>query len=184
MNTEPFAHVKIDGILDPDDANAALDWLRTAAPWNLRIESFYEQHEFSLLTHRPPGQLEALVEGAFLDRVQELLQRTLSPNRQLALVDVSAHRLTSGQTIRVHNDYLGQDETHRLLIQLNTGWSIENGGLLMLFSGPKPENLSHVVMPTHGSGFAFEISRHSFHAVSTVNAGERFTIVYTFREAT
>lgn len=51
----------------------------------------------------------------------------------------------------------------------------------MLFADDTPESVRHVVMPTHGSGFAFEISPVSYHAVSSIRSGERYTLVYTFR---
>ena len=89
--------------------------------------------------------------------------------------------LRSKQTIRIHNDYLDGEETHRLLIQLNAGWDRKQGGLLMLFGDKRPESLARTIVPTHGSGFAFEISQASFHAVSSITDGERFTLVYTFR---
>jgi len=67
------------------------------------------------------------------------------------------------------------------LIQFNAGWEVSQGGLLMLFGADTPETLQTVLLPTHGSGFAFEISAKSFHAVSSIKAGERYTLVYTFR---
>jgi Rps23 Pro-64 3,4-dihydroxylase Tpa1-like proline 4-hydroxylase len=114
--------------------------------------------------------------------VRELIRDHFEISGHLALVDVSAHKLTLGQTIRIHNDAIEGEETHRVLIQLNDRWSIANGGLLMLFGSRAPEDLRSVIEPTHGSGFAFEISDRSFHAVSTINAGERFTLVFTFRD--
>ena len=79
-----------------------------------------------------------------------------------------------GQTIKIHNDYLGAEESHRLLIQLNEGWEASQGGLLMLFGAAEPESLQGVLLPVHGSGFAFEISPKSFHAVSSIVGGERY----------
>jgi hypothetical protein len=37
---------------------------------------------------------------------------------------MSAHKLTAGQTIRIHNDWIRGEETHRVLIQVNDGWSM------------------------------------------------------------
>ena len=58
------------------------------------------------------------------------------------------------------------------------------GGLLMLFRSEAPESVHSALLPTHGSGFAFEISANSFHAVSSIRTGERYTLVYTFRRQT
>ncbi|MEL0254191.1 MAG: 2OG-Fe(II) oxygenase, partial [Novosphingobium sp.] len=77
--------------------------------------------------------------------------------------------------------FLGREETHRLLVQFNRGWPFENGGLLMTFASERAEDLAEAFVPMHGSAFAFEISPRSFHAVSTIHNGERFTLVYTFR---
>jgi Rps23 Pro-64 3,4-dihydroxylase Tpa1-like proline 4-hydroxylase len=179
--TDPFPHIRVPGILTSQAADQVLRWLQTSAPWTLRVESFYEQHEFSLLSADLGQEVAHLVTPDFVDEIRrELLARFLIAD-DLALVDIGAHRLTSGQTIRIHNDYLQEKETHRLLIQLNDGWGVDRGGLLLLFAGDEPESLQSVVMPTHASGFAFEISPSSYHAVSSIREGERYTLVYTFR---
>ncbi len=177
----PFPHAVIQQILSHGDADAVLGWLADGAAWTLRVENFYEQHEFSLLSTDLPPVARPLVHGEFIARVADHLVETFELRARPSLVDVSAHRLTPGQTIRVHNDFIGDEETHRVLIQLNAGWSAEQGGLLMLFASEDPASVRNVILPKHGSGFAFEISPRSFHAVSTIKSGERYTLVYTFR---
>jgi Rps23 Pro-64 3,4-dihydroxylase Tpa1-like proline 4-hydroxylase len=181
-SSEPFPHLKVPGLLNADLARRAREWLRTDAPWRLRVASFYEQHEFSLLTTNGPDVILQLTAGMFVDNLRNMLSHNFRSASDLILVSISAHRLTCGQTIRIHNDWLGTGkESHRFLIQLNDGWSVEQGGLLMLFGSKSQRDLRTVVLPINGSGFAFEISERSFHAVSTVRSGERFTLVYTFR---
>ena len=51
----------------------------------------------------------------------------------------------------------------------------------MLFADERPESVREVIVPMHASGFAFEISPRSHHAVSSIRDGERLTIVYMFR---
>lgn len=177
----PFPHFHVPRILEPEDADRALAWLRDRAPWSLRVESFYEQHEFSLQSTRLDPEVAALASPPFVEAIRGALVARFGVARGLDLVDISAHRLTPGQTIRVHNDFIDGEETHRLLIQLNDGWSAERGGLLMLFGDSRPESVRRIVVPTHGSGFAFEISPVSYHAVSSIRDGERYTLVYTFR---
>ena len=51
-------------------------------------------------------------------------------------------KLVKGQTIRIHNDYLGEEEeaeTHRILLQLSENWKEDNGGYLMFFIDSKSD---------------------------------------------
>jgi Rps23 Pro-64 3,4-dihydroxylase Tpa1-like proline 4-hydroxylase len=100
---------------------------------------------------------------------------------KLDLVEVTAHKLLPGQTIRIHNDYVEGGESHRLLIQLNRGWTDSQGGLLMLFDSSRIDDVRRVIRPLHASATAFAISAKSFHAVSTIRGGERYTLVYSFK---
>ena len=177
----PFPHARIPCLLPAGDAGAMLAWLEARAPWKLRIEHFYEQYEFSLLTSDLSDEVKSLVQSSFIETLREEIRRVFRLPADLDLIDVNAHRLTGGQTIRVHNDFIEGEETHRLLVQLNSGWTLENGGLLMLFNSGEPEDVSSLILPKHGSAFAFEISPRSFHAVSQIKDGERYTIVYSFR---
>ena len=54
----------------------------------------------------------------------------------------------------------------------------------MLFGSTRAEDIRRAVRPLHGSVFAFEISPRSFHALSTIQEGERYTLVYSFRSLT
>lgn len=177
----PFPHLRIPDILSQARANTLLNWLSSSAPWKLRVENFYEQHEFSFQSASLGNEVRFLVGPSTIDYIKTALRDAFDLSENLALVDVNAHRLTPGQTIRIHNDFIEGQETHRLLIQLNNGWTQEKGGLLMLFHGERPEDISNIILPRHGTGFAFEISPRSFHAVSKINDGERYTIVYSFK---
>lgn len=96
-------------------------------------------------------------------------------------VSVVAHKLLEGQRIGVHNDYLSGQESHRLVVQLNHGLSDDDGGFLMLFNSDDPSDISRIMRPVHLSGFAFEISPASFHAVSQIHGGARYSIIYSLR---
>jgi Rps23 Pro-64 3,4-dihydroxylase Tpa1-like proline 4-hydroxylase len=183
VSLTPFPTMKVPAVLPAALAGTLLQWFEGQAPWSLKETDFYEQHEFSLLGTSLPSSLAALTSESFVSSVASGLKDAFSVSGQLELTEVAAHRLQAGQTIRIHNDYLAGDETHRLLIQLNSGWVAENGGLLMLFSGDRPEDVTDIILPRSGSGFAFEISARSYHAVSTIRAGRRYTLVYTFRRA-
>lgn len=180
--TAPFSHAVCGRLLDVATAEAAIAWFETGAPWRLKEASFYEQYECNLHEAELPEPIAALVAPGF---VRDLSRRMLGPisGEEFELTEVNAHKLVAGQTIRIHNDYIGGEETHRVLVQLNRGWDDANGGMLMLFSGPRAEDVARIVRPTHASATSFEISPSSFHAVSTIHSGERFTLVYSFRRA-
>ena len=156
-----------------------IEWLETEAPWKLTSTDFYEQYEFSLLHATPAPIVRRLIDPETLRSLRDLMsgyfRRALSER-----VDVTAHKLVAGQTIRIHNDYISGGESHRLLLQLNRGWEPAHGGYLMFFGGPEPESVCKVIDPGNGSVQAFAISPRSWHAVSTVHGGERFTVVYSF----
>ncbi len=178
FETLPFEHF-VGRCMLPAVCMGCLDWLEKEAPWELTIAEFYEQYEFSLL-HAP---LAPVVQPLVYPETLAELRRRMFEHFRHPLserVDVTAHKLVREQTIRIHNDYILGGESHRLLLQLNRGWEPLHGGYLMLFGGPEPEMISKVVEPRNGSVQAFAVSPRSFHAVSTVHAGERFTIVYSF----
>ena len=164
----------------PSDAGHDwLDWLETDAPWTLTTTDFYEQYELSLLHVSLPPVVQYLASAETLTALRNRMARHF--HKPLSgRVDVTAHKLVPRQTIRIHNDFIAGGESHRLLLQLNRGWKAEHGGYLMLFDGPEPETVSKVLEPRHGSVQAFAISPRSYHAVSTVHGGERFTVVYSF----
>ena len=178
---EPFPYFCTPALLASSDGERVLSWLSSDAPWTLRTTDFYEQHEFSLLNAKLDDTLTPLIEPCFTAPVMAEMRRRFRIQGKLSITEVAAHRLVQGQTIRVHNDYLGGEETHRLLVQLNSGWAPEQGGLLMFFGSRFAQDVRRVLSPLHRSAVAFEISPSSFHAVSQIKTGERFTLVYTFK---
>jgi Rps23 Pro-64 3,4-dihydroxylase Tpa1-like proline 4-hydroxylase len=180
LRYEPFPHTATNGLIATDLADAALRWMETDALWTLRVASFYEQWEIHLDSETLPMGLAPLTAPTTVNRLVQTMLQPLT-EEEVQLTDITAHKLIVGQTIRIHNDYLEGQESHRLLIQLNRGWSDSLGGLLMLFGSAQPEDIRRAVRPLHGSGFAFTISPRSFHAVSTIQGGQRFTLVYSFK---
>ena len=179
LQLKPFRYSVIPEALEPNVGNALLNWLEKDAPWTLRIEEFYEQHEFTVSSEVLPAHLRELVSKAELSPLREHVAKLFDV--QLAeRIDITVHRLTNGQRIRIHNDHIPGQESHRLLIQLNRGWSDENGGTLMLFGRGGPTDVQKMLRPIHNSGLLFEISCDSLHAVTPIHRGERFTLVMSF----
>lgn len=180
---KPFRYSVIPSALQPDVAGTLLDWFEKDAPWTLRVAEFYEQHEFVVTNDVLPEHLRGLFSTTERDSLRAHVEQLFGV-RLAERIDVTAHRLTKGQRIRIHNDYIPGRETQRLLIQLNRGWLDENGGALMLFNSREPTDVHRILRPTHNSGLLFEISSDSLHAVTPINGGERFTLVMSFFSAT
>ncbi len=176
---EPFPYFTAFGGLGEFISAAFLEWLENEAPWELVETDFYEQHEFSLLDAPLPLPLTFLTERSFLRDLLVMVEGVFG-GRLSERIDCTAHKLEQGQTIRIHNDYIPGEETHRLLIQLNRGWRDAQGGYLMLFNSQDPSDVHRVLLPANDSVVGFAISERSNHAVSTVHGGERFTLVFSF----
>lgn len=176
---EPFQYFVSPEGFSQEVSLKILEWLESAAPWQLVEKDFYEQYEFNFLDARLPAHLAFLQEESFLAEVRtkaamifraELIER----------VDFNAHKLVPGQRIRLHNDFIPGQETHRLLIQFNRGWNDDQGGLLIFFNSAKPSDIHKAFRPFHNSAVGFAISSKSNHGVSTIHGGERFTLVFSF----
>lgn len=179
LESNPFEHLLVPRVFGEAGSEAVLAWLETSAPWRLKVASFYEQYEFSLLDCELPPAIDALLGGEVVQQVRSKVEAVFC-NRLDDRCDVTAHKLVPGQRIRIHNDYIPGQETHRVLVQLNRGWVDENGGILMLFASADAADLVKAFRPEHDAGFAFAISPASHHAVTPIVSGERYTLVFSF----
>jgi hypothetical protein len=178
----PYRHATYAGCLPPLTGAAVLDWLESEAPWTLKRTDFYEQYEFSCWDS-PSDVANFLTSNSVLrvvrTEMEEVFNRTFETN-----IGVVCHKLLAGQRIGIHNDYLAGEETHRLIVQLNREMSDRDGGFLMLFGSGDAADVRGVLRPRHLSGFAFEISGSSFHAVSQIHSGSRYTLIFSLRAET
>ncbi len=179
VKPKPFHYFISPKAFENEESFLILNWLENDAPWKLVETDFYEQYEFDFLDVQMPEKLAFLSERNFLDYLTGEYEHLFSAKLE-SKVDLTAHKLLPGQTIRLHNDFISGQETHRLIIQFNRGWKDENGGFLLFFNSSNPKDIHRVVRPIHNSSVGFAISPESNHAVSTIYSGERYTLVYSF----
>lgn len=175
----PFEHFVSLEIFEPVIHEVTVEWLRGAELWKLVETDFYEQYEFNLWDIVLPPELEFLRARNSIHKLRRDLEQLFGA-RLGPRVNIVAHKLVPEQRIRIHNDFIPGGETHRLLVQLGTGATEEDGGLLMFFKGPNASDVSKVFRPLSNTAVGFRISPHSHHAVSTQRRGDRFTLVYSF----
>lgn len=177
VNEEPFRYATFGECLATSLSGDILAWFEYDAPWRLKRTDFYEQYEFSCWDSTSPiasHLTSSMVLEVIRSEMMEVFGRTFEEP-----ISVVAHKLLEGQRIGIHNDYLVGEESHRIVIQLNHGLSDDDGGFLMIFNSDDPADIARVMRPVHVSGFAFEISPASFHAVSEVHGGVRYSLIYS-----
>jgi Rps23 Pro-64 3,4-dihydroxylase Tpa1-like proline 4-hydroxylase len=175
----PFPHFTSSAMFRKGLENLIFDWFESTDKWDFTQTDFYTQYEICLSGEALPSELQFLTSTETINILTTKLSG-LFQNKGLNLVDVTAHKLVDGHRMGVHNDLIGEEETHRLIVQINPNWQQENGGFLLFFNSEMPDDVFAVIKPLNNSAVGFEISERSFHAVSTVYNFNRYTIVYTF----
>lgn len=182
IRSKPFDYFILPEAFTAEESLSILKWLETDAPWKLIEADFYTQYEFDLKDAVLTEEISFICRREFLDylikQIEEIFSAKLADQ-----VDVTAHKLINGHTIRLHNDFVPGQESHRLLIQLNRNWSDDYGGFLIFFNSSDPKDIHRIIRPVHNSSAGFVISSESNHAVSTIHNGERYTLVYSFYNA-
>jgi hypothetical protein len=176
----PFPYFISEQVLGPDAASHLLHWLETGARWRLHQGAFFEQYECNLLGVTAPNGCASLFGEKALDELKRRMEALLG-TELTDQIEVLAHKLLPSQGIGIHNDEPHDDlETHRFILQLNRGWSDEDGGHLFLFNSKNPLDIHTVVRPAHNTGVGFAMSDRSYHAVSDVRQKTRYTVIYSF----
>jgi Rps23 Pro-64 3,4-dihydroxylase Tpa1-like proline 4-hydroxylase len=179
----PFAHFSVPNFCEDAFAARLLQWFESEAEWKHRkMTNFYVYSDINLRTADLPDDMTFLVADTFLDHLRQEVGKSFSAKLE-GYVNVTAHRLAAGDRIRAHSDWAELRFTHRILVQVNRGWKRGNGGVLgLLDRDPKTGGRPRIkpIVPLHRSGFGFEVSEKSFHRVSRVAKGERYTLIFSF----
>ncbi|MET0646173.1 MAG: cyclophane-containing peptide 2OG-Fe(II) oxygenase YhhC [Pyrinomonadaceae bacterium] len=178
----PFPHFALPDLFDGGTAAAVLDWLERDAPWAVESRGFYIHHGCTKLTERVAGGSAAVIAAPeTLECIRRHLERLFGTTLSSSRFDLAAHRMLPGHRIGVHTDSPGHGtETHRLLVNLNSGFDDEQGGHLILLDLQDPEGSAVIVRPLHNSAVAMEFSDRSWHCVDEIKAGKRYSLVYSF----
>lgn len=186
VRNTPYKHTYSNSFFNEWDAVKLLDYLERARIWKYVLKpGFLELHNTDLRQCDLPSDVEYIVRKPFLDRLGQLVETEFSTCLS-GEVDVHSHRMTAGQSIGAHTDYGETDQNYRLVVQLNKGWSTDNGGFLFLLRAneqPRSGDDFLCYAPIHNTLVAFEITDRSWHAVSPVIAGARYTITFSFRRS-
>jgi hypothetical protein len=163
--------------LTPQAAGSISSWLRTQAIWVHEDHGFYRNARCTNLRSilGTPGRVG--VQESTITELRRLLEATFNLALDPSYASVVAHRLRDGDFIGQHNDKPGDgSETHRVIIHVGCEGVV--GGALLLGKGE-----AQVRIPVENRLMvAFPLSGDSFHEVTAVEAGIRYTVVYSFWE--
>jgi hypothetical protein len=177
--TTPYDHSLLDDVLPC--ADALLEWLEQTSRWHEHRQGFYNADVISLDAIEPPHICNALLNHD--GRIQlesaasEMFGRTLRLHGPIC-----AHRLTAGQGIGIHTDTpLPGEETHRIVLLLARDRAFQDGGHFVMLSDRVPHSARLIVPLQHNTAIAFRLTSNSYHAVTTIVRGTRFSVVASFR---
>jgi hypothetical protein len=174
----PYPHFVASPFYTEQFYNSLLVWLEQNDNWRLRTTSFYEQYERVFSLRRPCDGIEALWDGQVLGQIRNRVASAFDSPLS-SRISISAHKLVPGQHIGIHTDRT-DSETHRLVVQLSRGRSEDSGGNFVVLSGPSANNVERVFNQRPNAAIGFALGEDSYHAVTQVKSGTRFTIIYSF----
>lgn len=178
---EPFNYVVVRQPFTREVSLQVLKWLEFEESWKYVETDFYEQYEFSFSDVSLPRQVSFLGDPAYLTVLKRNFE-SLFGVKFIDRIDVVAHKLLTGHRIRIHNDYIHGHETHRLTVHLNRGLQDNWGGWFVIFDSSDPTDIHKIIRPIHNTGLGFAISERSYHAVTPLSYGERYTLIFSLYE--
>jgi hypothetical protein len=176
--TAPFPHFVSPQFYTPSFADTLLTWLESKAAWQLKETVLFEQHQLGFSDFKHCREIQGLWDGTVLARMRDRVSNAFGVAVS-SRINISAHKLVPGQFGGIHTDNV-PGETHRVVVQLNRGRAADSGGNLVFLSGPSPNDLAIAFKQVSNSAAGFLLGEGSYHAITRVKTGTRFTIIYTF----
>lgn len=178
----PYRHIVLQNFLKQEKAEALQFAVSRQQSWERKTTSWYSQDSTSLnattLSSDPVVKdFQRLILGdTFCRWVSHMVD-----DHNLERPEAVLHRLRGGDRIEVHNDYIPVDgERLRCLLHLGSSDSEQDGGQFVIYKDEDGQNPIQYVPPAYNSLLIFAIGPTSYHAVTPVKSGPRFTAVVSF----
>lgn len=173
---DPYPHAVLEAALGGSEAGELLRWLSEDASWVVESNDLYTQYRCT-----------NILDLIFCDRVRirsalmrlaGALEQTFDVRIDRRRVEVSAHKLVRGQYIGAHTDMPhGVTETHRAVISVASPTAPVVGGELTLLRSEHPSTAAVRIAHAQDRAVLMELSDRSFHAVTPVRSGSRYSLV-------
>jgi predicted 2-oxoglutarate/Fe(II)-dependent dioxygenase YbiX len=90
--------------------------------------------------------------------------------------------MSEGHGVGIHTDVPRPgEETHRIVVLLARDWNQARGGHFVLLHDNDSSSEKAIIPMASNSAIAFRLTERSFHAVTIVTGGQRFSLVASFR---
>jgi hypothetical protein len=183
----PYPHAAGRRLFAPTLAARWLSLLEAIPRWRPAVAAFYAAEATAIepasLSLELGPELAALIDDRGLRRLERAASALFG--RPLALHGpIVAHRMTCDHAIGVHSDAPAPgEETHRIVILVARDPRPAGGGHFVLLEAPAVDRARRLLPLAHNSAVAFALDARSYHAVTRVTAGHRFSLVLSFAKA-
>lgn len=177
FNSKPFPYFFSKKVFDEKTAEDLLNLLKHNPKWKLHKGNFFEQFECFLQRDEKYSILyDKNIIKVIKHKMQMIFKKEFDDK-----IEIVGHKMVPGQSIEIHNDNPNdENETHRLIIQLNEGFKDSSGGDLIFFNSNNSKDIYRAFPPIHNTAIGMEFSKKSHHAVTKISYGNRYTIIYSF----
>jgi hypothetical protein len=176
----PYPLIKVDNAIETDLASTLYGWLASLDGWSGNPEPYYAVRELDLKALDVPIGLSRLFAPEALSQLRAQLG-VMFGCRFAGRMRLIGHRMVEGQGAGIHSDDpRGVEETHRMVITLGQDASTLHGGLFAAFDGQSPSRFVRAFAPVHNQCLLFEADAHSYHAITEVRYGRRYSVVLSF----
>ena len=179
---DPFRFWHVSGMLPASKHHALKMWLEQREAWQPVDGGFYCADVFGITDDRHvPATLHGCLGRAGHAWLEAFASRLFGELMQLH-GPIVLHRMQDGQGVGIHSDHpLAGEETHRIVLTVCRQQQSGVGGHFVLLGGTHPQD-ARALIPLHGNNaIAFRLDDVSYHAVTSVRAGRRFSVVMSFR---
>lgn len=147
--------------------------------WTEAKKNFYIQREANLNSHDSYKSIfSEHVSRNILKSVEMFFDEEFEEK-----FDIVAHKMIDGDYIGIHTDTNIYGESHRLTLMLNESWTLEQGGILLSLKNNSLKNIRDAWLPIANTGFLFEITDKSYHAVTPIKGHiPRYSVIFTFKK--
>ena len=177
-------YVFLNKILSVPAAAAIERLAETESHWTLNEKWFLSKHD-AVWTLKNASERQSAGEDE-LTGLCEVGKRLIEDKFNAVIgrrFEIKVTKMQRGQAVGIHNDSpdgaRGRTEGYRLLYYPNRRYTDSNGGHLFFLASDRGPVIAGV-RPIFNSGLLMRLSDHSYHAVSRVTRGVRYTVAVLY----